>query len=194
MAADYGAATSGTWGNALTWTPSSAFPGSSDNAYIGSNYPAGATATASVTLGGSQLVNNLYLGYGSPTSSGTLNLAGNYLNVLSSLNLGDGGGSGTIVENGGSFSTPNLYLYSGNSLALGASDTVTSSMNLSMSSQAATTAAGNVSGSVNLYTGSALTLGGLHDAQQLPRRGAGLDAEHGGLPALRPHGLPWMGI
>ena len=94
MAADYGAATSGTWGNALTWTPSSAFPGSSDNAYIGSNYPAGATATASVTLGGSQLVNNLYLGYGSPTSSGTLNLAGNYLNVLSSLNLGDGGGAG----------------------------------------------------------------------------------------------------
>ena len=129
-----------------------------------------------------------------PTSSGTLNLAGNYWNVLSSLNLGDGGGSGTIVENGGSFSTPNLYLYSGNSLALGASDTVTSSMNLSMSSQAATTAAGNVSGSVNLYTGSGLTLGASMALSSY------LDVEQGstlnmaGYPLSAPTVYLWMGI
>ena len=83
-----GAITSGPWGNALTWTPSSAFPGSSDNAYIGSNHPAGAVAAASVTLGGSQSVSNLYVGYGAAANSGTLDLAGNHLTVNSGLNFG----------------------------------------------------------------------------------------------------------
>ena len=67
-------------------------------------------------------------------------------------------------------------------------------MNLSMSSQAATTAAGNVSGSVNLYTGSGLTLGASMALSSYLDVEQDSHAEHGGLSALRPHGLPWMGI
>jgi len=159
-ATNYGAATSGTWGSASTWTPSSGFPGSGDNALIGSTYPAGAAATASVTLGGSQSVSSLYLGYGSATSSGTLNLAGNYLNVISGLYLGDSGGSGTIIENGGSFSTPNLYLYSGNSLVLGASDTVTSSVSLSTSSTLTLGESMTLNSQLDVEQGSTLNMAG----------------------------------
>ena len=140
------------WGNALTWTPSSAFPGSSDRAFIGSNYPGGSAGTANVSLGADQSVNSLYVGYGSVTDTGTLNLAGHKLNVGSQIDLGYNGGSGTIVEGGGSFSTPSLYLYSGNSLALGASDTV-ASLYLSTSSLLTTAAGGNVAGLVSLDLG-----------------------------------------
>ncbi len=159
MATDYGAVTSGTWSNALTWTPSSSFPGSGDNAYIGSTYPNGSAGAESVTLGGSQSVNNLDLGFGSATSSGTLNLAGNHLTVNGTFFLGSSGGSGTVIHNGGSFSTPNLSLNSGNSLTLGASDTVTSTLTLNGSSQLTTASSGNVTGSVSLESSSTLTLG-----------------------------------
>ncbi len=81
------------------------------------------------------------------------------MTVNSYLYFGQNGGTGTIVENGGYFTTPNLYLYSGNSLVLGASDTVTSSLNLYNGAQATTTAAGNVSSGVTLSGSSTLTLG-----------------------------------
>ena len=146
---------------AVTWTSSSGGPpAGSDNAYIGSPYPAGSAGTATVTLGGGQSVNYLYLGYGTAASNGTLNLAGNHLTVNSILYFGLNGGSGTIVHNGGYFSTPNLNLYNGNSIVLAASDTVTSALTLSNSSQLTTKPPRpTFPASVNLYGGSTLTLG-----------------------------------
>ena len=163
---DYGAVSSGTWNNAAIWTssggpgvPSNVGPLEYDNAYIGSNYPGGAAATAYVALGGDQTVYNLYLGYGSGTSSGTLDLAGNQLAVSAGIYLGWNGGSGTIIENGGSFSTPSLSLASSNSLALGAGDAVANNVSLDNASQLTTSAVGNAAGSVSVYGRSTLTLG-----------------------------------
>ena len=86
-------------------------------------------------------------------------MAGHQLTANGGLAIGYSGGSGTIIDNGGSFSTPNLGVYSSNSLVLGAGDTVTSTQGIYNSSQATTTAAGNVTGNVSLFSGSTLTLG-----------------------------------
>ncbi len=160
IATDYGAVSaSGNWGNALTWTPSSGVPAGADNAYIGSTYPAGSAGTAAVTLGAAQSVNNLYVGYGNASMSGTLNLAGNHLSVNSGFNLGQSGGSAAIVHGGGYFTTPSLNVYSGNSLALVASDAVTSTVTLSNSSHLTTAATANIGQTANVFSGSTLTLG-----------------------------------
>jgi len=155
MATDYGAVTDGTWGNAATWT-ASGVPGGSDNAFLGSSYPPGSAAAATVTLDADESIETLFLGN---DSNGTLNLAGHQLTVNSQLILGNNGGSGTIVHNGGSFSTPNLSLYSSNSLVFGIGDTVSSNVTVSGSSLLTTTAAGNVSGYLSVLGGSTLTLG-----------------------------------
>ena len=165
LATDYGAITTsssniGTW-NLPVWISSGGYgsPGSGDNAYIGSTYPTNSWLTASITLAGSQSVNNLYLGYGNVVSSGTLYLDGYKLAVGSGLYFGQSGGSGTIIENGGSFSTPNLTLSSSNSLVLGVGDTVSSSVSLNNGSHLTTTTSASVTGAVSLSTGSTLTMG-----------------------------------
>ena len=146
MAIDYDTWTSGTWSNPAIWTPQ-AVPGSSDNAYI---YSTNTGGPAYVALGGNQSVNNLYVGvYG-----GTLDLCGHDLTVNSGLNIQ---GSGTIVENGGSFSTPYLEIDSGNSFALGAGDTV-GTLAVNEGSRVTTTASGNVTDEVDVDR-SAMTLG-----------------------------------
>src|SRR5262249_8671657 len=62
---------SGNWENASIWS-GGIVPNSSNNVYIGSSdYPAAGTAT--ITLTGSESVNSVYIGYGSPTN-GVLNL------------------------------------------------------------------------------------------------------------------------
>ena len=156
MAQDVGAVASGNWNTGSTWTTGTP-PGASNNVYIGSTYPSLAVATATVTLTQAQSANNVYLGNGNGTS-GTLDLGGNALTITGSLAIGQSGGAGTLNEGGGSFTAQNAYVYgSGNSLTFGANDAV-SYLQLN-SGSSATTAAGNVTGKVNVLTGSSLNLG-----------------------------------
>jgi hypothetical protein len=100
------------------------------------------------------LANNVYLGNGGGTN-GTLDLAGNTLTIGDSLVLGQSSGIETLLEGGGSFTAANAYVGNGDSLSLGASDAV-SLLQLTGGSSATTTATGNVSGNVQVYTGSPL--------------------------------------
>ncbi len=155
-AASFGVAVaSGNWNVAGTWTPSGV-PGASDNAYIGSNTPSGAAATAAVTLTQNQAAANVYLGQGSGTS-GTLNLGTNTLTIGNNLYYGWSGGTAAINRTTGSFTAPNLYVGNGNSLSLGGGDAVT---NLSQrgGSSLTTTATGNITG-IATVDASTLTLG-----------------------------------
>ena len=160
-AAEYAAATSGTWSHAAIWTPSGV-PGSGDTVVIGGAYLAGSAGTATVTLGSDQSVAQLYLGsyYGSRPGIGALNLAGHQLTLATQLVLGAGGGSGTIVHNGGSFSTPTLDLYTANSLVLAAGDTVSGSLGLYGSSTLTLGAPMNLSGNLDLEQSSTLNMAG----------------------------------
>jgi fibronectin-binding autotransporter adhesin len=161
MAADYAAATNGTWSNPAIWTPSGGPPGADDYAFIGAiNSEMGAAAYASVALSSSQSVYNLTLGYGTATG-GTLNLAGFPLTVSSTIYLGQPGvGIGVIEHNGGYFTTEYLDIYNGNSLVLAASDSIADNISLFGGSQLTTATSTNFySAPVSLFTGSTLTLG-----------------------------------
>ena len=59
-AQDVGTVSSGNWENGSIWT-TGAVPGSSNNVYIGSTYPIGSAATATVTLTQNESANNVYL-------------------------------------------------------------------------------------------------------------------------------------
>jgi autotransporter-associated beta strand protein len=157
MATDYGALSSGTWSNAAIWTPGGGPPGGSDNAYIGSTYPGSAAATANVSLGGSQSINNLNLGYGAATS-GTLNLAGQKL-TANSINLGANGGTATLLHNGGSFTTSYVNLDAGNSVTLVNNDSISTTLSITNSSQLTTGGTGNITNGVSLDYSGSLTLG-----------------------------------
>lgn len=154
-----GATSSGNWNDPTIWTTGTV-PGSSSTVFIGSTYPTGSAATATVTLTQAQSADNVWLGYGSGTS-GTLNLGSNALTV-SQLSLGavsGGSGTGTIQEaSGGSFTAGNVEVWGGNSLTFGANDQ-TSDLHLGDSSTATTTAAGNITGTVSVVSGSSLHLG-----------------------------------
>ncbi len=155
-AQDTGATTSGNWNNASIWTAGTV-PGSSNNVYIGSTYPSGAASTATVALTANESAANVYLGNGSGTS-GTLNLGGNTLTIGNDLVIGQSGGTGVLNEGGGSFTATNAYVQNGNSLSFGASDAV-SFLSLTGGSSATTAATGNVTGNVQVYSGSTLNLG-----------------------------------
>ena len=80
-ATDTGAVASGKWSSAATWT--NGIPTATTNAYIGSTYPTGASAAATVSLSQNSAAGTVYLGKGSGTI-GTLdlnshNLTANYL-------------------------------------------------------------------------------------------------------------------
>jgi hypothetical protein len=155
-AQDAGAITNGNWNNAAIWTTGTV-PGASNNVFIGSNYPGGAALSATVTLTQNQSAATLYLGYGAGTN-GTLNLGANNL-AATTIWIGQGGGTGTITNAGGSFTTQNMYLASGNSYTFGAADQVTSTFELQNASTATTAAAGNATGYVDVYSGSTLNVG-----------------------------------
>jgi hypothetical protein len=126
VAQDIGAAASGDWTVPTTWA-GGVVPGQSNNVYIGSTYPTGDASTATVTVSTiDELVNNLYLGYGSGTN-GTLDLTnGHQVNAFNTLSIGKNGGTGTINESsGGFFQAKNLEIHSGNTLTLNAKDVVT---------------------------------------------------------------------
>jgi hypothetical protein len=152
---DTGAAISGVWSSAATWT--NGVPGPNDNALIGSNYPTGAVPSATVTLTQNSAADGVYLGYGSGTS-GTLDLHGFNL-AVNNLYFGFTGGTGSIVRTGGgTLAVGNsISLYAGN-LSLAAGDT-TPTLNVYNSSTATTTATGNVTTSVLVDQGATLNLG-----------------------------------
>lgn len=154
---DTGAITSGNWETPSIWTGGTV-PGASNTVYIGSTVPTGAAATATVTLTANESAQSVFLGYGSGTN-GALDLGSNALTIGSSLELGPLGGVGTIKEGaGGSFTAQSAYVFGGNSLSFGANDAV-GYLALSSGSNATTAAAGNVTGSTDVYTGSTLNFG-----------------------------------
>ncbi len=159
-AQDTGATTSGNWNNASIWT-AGIVPGLSNTVYIGSTYPAGSAATATVTVSQNETASFVLLGYGSSSASGTLDLTGGTLAIAFNLYLGYYAGDqgiGAISESGGSFTAGAVLIGHGNSLSFGASD-VTSVLDVYSGSTATTAATGNVTSSVNVYSGSTLNLG-----------------------------------
>ncbi len=156
VAQDTGATGNGNWNTASIWTGGTV-PNSSNNVYIGSTYPTGAANIATVALTANESAYNVFLGYGSGTS-GTLDLGGNTLAITGSLFLGYYGPTGVLNEGGGSFTATNAYVGNGNSLTFGASDVV-SYLQLNNSSSATTAATGNITGNIDVYSGSMLTAG-----------------------------------
>ena len=158
-ATDYGAATSsGTWSNVAAWTPAG-IPAAADNVFIGSNYPGGAAASASVVLAQSQSASNVFLGNNSG-DNGTLNLGNYNLVVGNNLTIGSSlGSTGSIQRGSGRFTAANLNVYYANAFTFGAADAV-SNLNLASSGGVTTAATGNVTSTVQVFTGSKLTLGG----------------------------------
>jgi filamentous hemagglutinin len=153
------AAANGNWNSAATWTPSGT-PGAADDAYIGTNTPAGALAAATVTLTQNQAANNVYLGYNNSGGQGTLNLGNSTLTIGNSLNIGMGSGSTGAVQRGtGSFTALTVNIDAGNSLTFGAGDVVGATLTLNNGSSATTAPSGNVLNSVLLLTASTLNLG-----------------------------------
>jgi hypothetical protein len=157
LAASIGAITNGNWNNTSTWTPAQ-MPVSADYVYIGSTYPSGAAASATVTMVQDQSANTVYLGYGSGTS-GTLDLGNYKLSVGGTIYLGYSAGSAATVNRGsGYFSTYSLNQNYGSTFTFGSSDTA-SNLTMANSSTASTIATGNVSASASIQSGSTLTLG-----------------------------------
>jgi len=154
-AADFGAKTNGNWNSSTTWTPIGGPPGASDVAYIGSTFPSGAAATATVLLTQNQQANTVVLGYGAATS-GTLNL-GNFNLTANSLCLGFNGGTGAITRGTGVLDIGRLQL-SASTLELSASDRMFRLL-LTNGSSASTAATANVSIATSVESGSTLTLG-----------------------------------
>lgn len=178
----YGAATSGNWNSAATWTPAGT-PGLSDFVFIGSTTPAGSAATATVTLVQGQLANTVYLGYDTGTN-GTLNLGSSQLTAVS-LYIGAAGGTGTVQRGaGGVFVvTGGVSVAGANTLAFAAGD-ATSALILGGGATATNVRSGNVTASAQVDgSGSRLTLGG-----NLTLSGS-LSASSGGAVDLAGHGL-----
>ena len=156
---DTGATGSGNWNDPTIWTTATV-PGSANNVYIGSTYPSGAAATATVTLTQAQSASNVYLGDGTGTS-GTLDLGNNALTITNTLYIGMNSGAGSLLEgSSGSFSAQSLILDNGSSLTFGANDTV-SLLELDNKSNAtipANSTLGNVTDNINVFSGSTLNI------------------------------------
>jgi hypothetical protein len=160
-AAQTGAVGNGNWSSAATWT--NGVPGPTDNAYIGSTTPAGAAATATVTLSQNSAASSVYLGNGAGTS-GTLDLQGFGLSA-SSLYLG-AGGFGSIARTGGGTMSVSFLQQRGGTVALLPGDSVTW-LSMGNGSAATTSATGNIVTRVEMQPGATLTLGA--DLQLLPQ-------------------------
>jgi hypothetical protein len=153
-ATDTGAVANGNWSSAATWT--NGIPGATDNAYIGSTYPTGAAATATVTLSQNSAAGNVYLGNGAGTL-GTLDLSGFTLtaNVLS---LGQSSGTGSILRTGGGTVSVASMIQNSGSFSFAPND-VAAQLRTFNGSTVTTSAVGNVTNQVIVYPGNTLTLG-----------------------------------
>jgi hypothetical protein len=148
---------SGNWEDASTWA-GGAVPSSTENVYIGATDPAGAVTTATVTLTAAEVINDAFVGYGSPTN-GVLNLNGNTLTITNTLTIGDFNGTGTLTENGGSFTAVNLDMYTGgSSFTFGTADAVTS-IDIENGATLSTVASGNITSGGSVANGGTLNLG-----------------------------------
>ena len=149
FAQDTGTSTSGNWEDGAIWT-SGTVPGSSNNVFIGSMYPAGSAATATVTLTTSESAGNVYLGYGNNGGTGTLDLGNNSLTIAGTLYIGQNGGTGILQEGaGGSFTAQGCFRRrAATPLNLRSQQTRSPSPHPNKHSTATTAAAGNVTGSV----------------------------------------------
>ena len=159
-AADFGAVADGDWNDAATWTPATGSPGMGDNAFVGSNTPAGSAGTATVTLTADQSVDSLTLGRNTG-NSGTLDLDSFTLTLSDRLLIGHFlGGTGNLLRTTGHFVTPDLFIDSGSTLTMNANDLVANQLNLQGGAQVTTAAATNLTTRVTvLDAGSQLTLG-----------------------------------
>ncbi len=154
-----GAISSGNWENASIWTAGTV-PNATNNVYIGATYPPGSASTATVTLTANESANVVLLAVGlGEANVGTLNLGNYSLTISDNIYIGQAG-IGTLEEgSGGSFTAPSAYVeHAGNSLNFGANDAV-SYLELDYQATATTAGSGNVSGHINVNTGSTLTLG-----------------------------------
>ncbi len=152
-----GAVTDGDWSNGSIWTTGTV-PGSSNFVYIGSVYPTGSAKTATVTVSGNESAEHAILGYGSGTR-GVLDLTSGTLSA-GTLYLGVNGSAAAISETGGSFAVNSAAVYGNgvsNSLNFGANDTA-NDLTLQSGATATTSATGNLSGTVDVSSGSTLNL------------------------------------
>jgi hypothetical protein len=157
LAGDFGAITNGNWTNASTWTPAS-IPGANDDVYIGSTYPIGSAAAATVILVQNQSAGNVYLGFDSGTA-GTLNLGNYKLDIGDSFYIGGGSASsGTVIRGSGSFAASSLWVCDGNTFTFGTQDEA-ASLIVFEGAAANTTSSVNITDSVSILVGSTLTLG-----------------------------------
>lgn len=159
----YGARTDGDWNNSTTWTPGGGPSGIFDHAYIATTLPGGSAATATVTLNSDVTVRSTAIGY-EPGTSGTPDLNGNVLSAYE-LRIGDNGGTGSLVHNGGHFGLSNeLRIYGDNTFAFGAAD-ATPQMSVFTGATVTTAATSNLTTAVDvLDSGSSFTLDGGDDA------------------------------
>lgn len=180
-AADIGAAVAnGNWNAGSSWT-GGVVPGSNDNVYIGSLYPTGSVNVSTISLLQNQSAGSVSLGV-SGGASGTLNLGTSKL-TAANLYLGTSagsGGTGVVTRGaGGTFAiSSQVYVDGINSLTFATGDT-TWGLSLTQGAQATTAAAGNVTNSVYIDSGSALKLG----AQLNTGSGGTIDVRAGTLNA-----------
>jgi len=159
MAIDFGAVTDGDWNDASTWTPAGGTPGAADDAFIGSNSPAGSAASATVILTADQDATFVAVGNGAGTN-GTLNLDSFTLTLSGQLVLGDFGGTGNLLRTTGNFESADLRVDNASVLNFVADDIVSDLMDVEGGAQVTTAAAGNVTNRITVReTGSLLTLG-----------------------------------
>jgi hypothetical protein len=142
-----GAAQSGTWEDPSTWT-SNTVPNSAYDVYIGSAAP-GAAQNATVSLTANEAALQLDLAYADSTS-GTLDLAGNTLNVTRGITIDLG--KGAIVDDGGSYTSASLEVRGANAYSFGPLDSV-GSLEVDDGSTVTTASTNNVQNNVTVYGG-----------------------------------------
>ena len=157
-AQDFGAIANGNWSDASTWTPAGGPPGATDSAFIGTSFPAGSAAVATVSLTGNQMVDEVHLGRNVGTN-GTLNLSGQSLIVADLLTMGEFGGVGTINHGGGILAADRLRVANLNTFTFEGADS-SNDLTVRTAALVTTAASGNVIESVAVFdANSQLTLG-----------------------------------
>lgn len=125
--------TTGDWVVAANWTDAAgnnnSAPGPSDDAYVGSTYPAGALSSATASLFDSVPVSHLYIGY-TATDTGILTLQSGGLLTTQYLFLHSA--TSAVQHSGGFIKVKNVELDNGSSLSLVSGDAVNTNGSFSL--------------------------------------------------------------